>query len=415
MNAPMQLDSPVRVGQTARYQWTTGNRVRLLENGEQYYPAVFKAIREAREEVLLETFIIFDDGVGRELKEALIQAARNGARVAMTVDGYGTAELPRSYIDELVAVGVDFRSFDPRPTLLGMRTNAFRRLHRKIVVVDRRLGFVGGINYSDDHLLDYGDESKQDYAVEVEGPIVDDLRALTIAALKGERMPRTRRWWRRREQERITGGSEGGNALLTWRDNDRHQDDIELHYRLAMRQAQREIIVANAYFFPGFRLLREFTKAARRGVKVYLILQGQPDQPIMRWAAQTLYDYLLHSGVVIYEYCQRPFHGKVAVIDEDWCTVGSSNLDPLSLSLNLEANLLFRDRALTKQLRSRLQVLMRDSCQRIDRKDVRRRTRPRQALSWFVFHFLRRFPAWAGWLPMRKQPTVAIAETSEAG
>ncbi len=413
MNAPLLFGQTGQIGHSARYQWTTGNRVRLLENGEQYYPAVFKAIREARKEVLLETFIIFDDGVGRELKDALIQAVRNGASVAVTVDGYGTANLPRSYIDELITAGVDFRSFDPRPPLLGMRTNAFRRLHRKIVVVDRRLGFVGGINYSDDHLLDFGDNSKQDYAVEVEGPIVDDLHALTVAALKGHRMPRTRRWWRRREQERITGGNSRGNALLSWRDNDRHQDDIVLHYRLALRQAQHEIIVANAYFFPGFRLLREFSKAARRGVKVYLILQGQPDQPIMRWAAQTLYDYLLHSGVVIYEYCQRPFHGKVAVIDDDWCTVGSSNLDPLSLSLNLEANLLFRDPVLTKQLRSRLQLLMRNSCERIERKDVRRRTRPRQALSWLVFHILRRFPAWAGWLPMRKQPTVAIAEARE--
>lgn len=412
MNAPASLPSSLQIG---RYHWTTGNRIRLLENGEQYYPAVFKAIREAREEVLLETFIVFDDGVGRDLKGALIGAARNGARVVVTVDGYGTADLPQAYVDELLEAGIDFRSFDPRTRVLGLRTNAFRRLHRKIVVVDRRIGFVGGINYSDDHLLDYGDASKQDYAVEVEGPIVDDLRALVVTALEGRRMPRVRPWWRRRARlpDRQADGADG-SALLCWRDNDRHRDDIELHYRVAMRLAKREIIVANAYFFPGFRLLREFSKAARRGVNVQLILQGSPDQPIMRWAAQTLYDYLLRSGVVIHEYCQRPFHGKVAVIDDDWCTVGSSNLDPLSLSLNLEANLLFRDRALTAQLRARLQKLMRESCERIDRNGIPRRTRPRQALSWLIFHFLRRFPAWAGWLPVRRQSTVVISDRRDA-
>ncbi|MDP9140296.1 MAG: cardiolipin synthase ClsB [Pseudomonadota bacterium] len=411
MNAPVP-SLPSR--QLGRYDWTTGNRIKLLENGEQYFPAVFKAIREAQNEVLLETFIVFDDGVGTDLKEALIGAARNGARVVVTVDGYGTADLPPAYVDELVEAGVDFRSFDPATRLLGMRTNAFRRLHRKIVVVDRRIGFVGGINYSDDHLLDYGEGSKQDYAVEVEGPIVDDLRALVITALEGRRMPRTRPWWHRRARfpDKQADGA-GGSALLSWRDNDRHRDDIELHYRVAMRHAKREIIVANAYFFPGFRLLREFRKAARRGVKVELILQGSPDQPIMRWAAQTLYDYLLSSGVVIYEYCQRPFHGKVAVIDDDWCTVGSSNLDPLSLSLNLEANLLFHDQKITTQLRARLQKLMQESCERINRNDIPHRTRPRQALSWLVFHFLRRFPAWAGWLPVRRQSTIAVSENRD--
>lgn len=393
------------------FRWTAHNRIRLLENGEQYFPAVFKAIRAAREEVLLETFIVFDDGVGRQLKDALIAAAGRGARVVITVDGYGTATLSQDYIDEMLAAGVDYRSFDPRDRLLGMRTNAFRRLHRKIVVVDRRLGFIGGINYSDDHLIDFGEQSKQDYAVEVEGPVVDDLRTLLLVALDGRRMPRARPWWQRRARtdlERVR--TRDGNALLVWRDNDRHRDDIELHYRAAIRHAQRDIIIANAYFFPGFRLLRDMRQAARRGVRVQLILQGAPDQPVMRWAAQYLYDYLLRAGIVIHEYCERPFHGKVAVIDDDWCTVGSSNLDPLSLALNLEANLIFIDPGITAELRHSLQGLISRCCIRIERDAVPPRTWPRQLVSAMVFHFMRRFPAWANRLPSRPQPTIAAVE-----
>src|SRR5690606_37234668 len=134
-------------------------------------------------------------------------------------------------------------------------------------------------------------------------------------------------------------------AIFVTRDNGRHRNDIEQHYLAAIRSARSEILIANAYFFPGYRLLRELRNAARRGVRVGLVLQGEPDMPMVRAASKLLYDYLLSAGVEIHEYCQRPLHGKVAIVDEDWSTVGSSNLDPLSLSLNLEANVVIRDRA----------------------------------------------------------------------
>lgn len=119
------------------------------------------------------------------------------------------------------------------------------------------------------------------------------------------------------------------------RDNAAHADDIERHYRIAIRAARRRIVIANAYFLPGYRLLKGLRDAARRGVEVTLILQGHPDMPWVTAATRSLYHYLLPAGVRIVEYCRRPFHGKVAVVDDEWATVGSSNLDPLSLWLNL--------------------------------------------------------------------------------
>ncbi len=177
------------------FPWRDGNRVELLINGEEYFPRLFQCIAEARREILLETFIIFEDEVGRQLQEALSAAAERGVEVQVTVDGYGTASLSPDYLARLTASGVRVHLFDPRPRLLGMRTNLFRRLHRKLVVIDRQQAFVGGINYGEDHLVRRGNMAKQDYAVRVEGPVVRDIRQACLALLN--RTPTTRRCGRR--------------------------------------------------------------------------------------------------------------------------------------------------------------------------------------------------------------------------
>lgn len=386
--------------------WTYGNHVWLLENGEAYYPAVFEAIGRAQKEVLLETFLIFEDEVGRALQQALIGAARRGVRVVATTDHYGSPDLSREFVSEMIEAGVDFRYFDPKPRLLGLRTNMFKRLHRKIVVIDRREAFVGGINYSIDHLRKHGPESKQDYSVRLEGPIVEHFRELVLALLELRVLPGNRPWWRSRVKpmslERV--GSDGVPALATWRDNERHQDDIEIHYRAAIRQAQKEILIANAYFFPGYRLVREMRRAARRGVKVRLVLQGgAADKAIATWAARSLYRYLARAGVCIYEYCERPLHGKVAVIDEVWSTVGSSNLDPTSLSLNHEANVVIWDRAFARELKANLEKLIANHCLSIESERFSEPVLWRRWAGFFVFHLIRMFPYWDRWLPQRKQ------------
>ena len=400
-----------------REPWRDGNRLRLLENGEEFYPRVLATIAEARREVFVETFILFDDVVGRQVQQALIAAARRGVRVELTVDGYGSPDLGGEFLRAMTAAGVHVHVFDPKPRLLGLRFNIFRRLHRKITVVDNRRAFVGGLNFAHDHLRDFGEGAKQDYAVEIEGPLVADIRALAASAVAP-----VSHWWHRRPPPAAPpspGPAGTATARLVWRDNDRRRDEIERHYRDAIRAARREVIIANAYFFPGYRLLRELHAAARRGVAVHLILQGgRADMPIVRWVATTLYDYLLLAGVRIHEYCERPLHAKVAVVDGEWATVGSSNLDPLSLSLNLEANVIVRDAVFARRLAERLMMLIRESCTAVDPAQARRRTLWRQVLSFLAFHVARRFPAWAGWLPGHRGPPlpvgVALPEASRA-
>lgn len=403
-----------------RPRWVDGNEARLLENGEQYYPRVFEAIASARRQVLIETFILFDDKVGRELRRVLVDAGRRGVQIDLTVDGYGSPDLMPDFLDALVDAGVRVHVFDPRPRLFGFRRNLFRRMHRKVVVVDGRIAFVGGINFSADHLADFGPMAKQDYAVEVRGPIVDVIQRFVQEMLPPERRRRLRErlgeWREHRRQMRAEPvGERRGPVLAAFvtRDNRTHRNDIERQYRVAFRAARRHVCIANAYFFPGYRLLRDMRRAARRGVRVDLILQGEPDMPIVRIAARMLYEYLLRAGVRIHEYCERPLHAKVAVVDDEWATVGSSNLDPLSLSLNLEANVMLRDRAFADDLRARLDRLIAEHCRRMQSGGAPVGGLWRLVPGFLVFHVLRRFPSWATWLPAHEPRLETIATQAE--
>ncbi|KAB1492160.1 cardiolipin synthase ClsB [Cronobacter sakazakii] len=377
--------------------WRDGNHIELLENGDEFYPAVFDAIDKARSKVILETFIWFDDNVGRQLHDVILNAAQRGVSIEVLLDGYGSPDLSDEFVGTLTSAGVMFRYYDPRPRTMGMRTNVFRRMHRKIVVIDGEVAFVGGINYSAEHMSDYGPEAKQDYAVRVEGPVVQDIYHFVLSNLGEERVSR---WWQRHYQQAVENTTPGeAQALFVWRDNNDHRDDIERHYLKMLANAKKEVIIANAYFFPGYRLLHAMRNAARRGVKVKLIVQGEPDMPIVKVGARLLYNYLVKGGVEVYEYLRRPLHGKVALMDDHWATVGSSNLDPLSLSLNLEANLIIHDTQFNQTLRDNLTRLIREDCKQVDESMMPKRTWWNLAKSVIVFHFLRHFPAMVGWLP----------------
>lgn len=393
-------------------QYRDGNSIQLLINGENFFPSVFDCIRNAQYEVLLETFIFFEDEVGVALQRELIAAAKRGVRVEVTVDDYGSADLSEDFISSMTDAGIHLHLFDPTPRLLGARVNLFRRLHRKIVVVDAEVALVGGINYSADHLTRSGPTAKQDYAVQVRGPIVQDIHQACWQLLNYG-----------------SGASSKGsidNALaptfdpagsvrmqFVIRDNIKHKKDIEKHYERAIKNAKQRLVIANAYFFPGYRLLRAIRQAAKRGVAVTLILQGRADMPWVAACTRLLYEYLLRGGVSIYEYCKRPLHGKVALADDEWSTVGSSNLDPLSLALNLEANLMIENKAFNQQLYEHLQQLVTADCTPVKLPLAEGGYWWRLPLTLLSFHFLRHFPAMAGWLPLHSPELRLLTASSK--
>ncbi|MFW6094205.1 MAG: cardiolipin synthase ClsB [Pseudomonadota bacterium] len=385
--------------------WRAGNRVELLENGDQFYPLVFRAIEKARREVIVETFILREDAVGHGLARVLAGAARRGVRVEVTVDAWGSMSLGRAFIDGMTRAGVCFHLFEQKRPRWLLRVAWFRRLHRKLVIVDGTVGFIGGINFSEDHVFASGPGTKQDYAVRVEGPVVSDMHALAWEALEPVHGARV-------APECPAAGRTGSvRALFVHRDNQRgRRTAIEQQYRRAIRGARHRVIIANAYFFPGHLLLREICRAARRGVDVRLLMQAEPDLRIVRFAERLLYDHLLESGVKLYEYRRRQYHGKVALVDGDWVTVGSSNLDPLSLWFNLEANLIVRDRDFNRLVHERMAALIGQHCRRVTGARAEGRAPAHPLLAVLAFHFLRRFPRVAGLFPAHRPRLTAVGD-----
>ena len=231
--------------------WVAGNKFTLLENGEEFFPRVFECIAAARREVVLETFILFEDKVGIALHAALLSAAGNGAKVDITIDGYGSPDLSPTFISELTQAGIRVHVFDPSPKLWGWRTNLFRRMHRKIVVIDGQRAFVGGLNYSADHLGDFGPRAKQDYAVEIEGPLIANIHRFVLRAIAAGRhnAKKIDASWLQRLRERLSAQRESevqepltafampaaagqAEAIFVTRDNNKHTNDIERHYRI---------------------------------------------------------------------------------------------------------------------------------------------------------------------------------------
>ncbi len=337
--------------------WTEANQVDLLESGTAYFPALQAAVDSAQHVIYLQTYIFANDGTGRTVTEWLMAAARRGVAVRVLVDGFGSRELNPAWVDEMEDAGVEWLVFRPERLRFLLHRHRLRRMHRKVVVVDDRLVLIGGINIIDDMDTDKQIPPRYDYAVRVQGKVVKriaiDVRRLWafIAWAHGHI-------------------SHSGHALATAkqtlvghdkvayviRDNLRHRRDIEEAYLSAIASAKRQVLIANAYFLPGPRFRHALTDAAQRGVQVVLLLQWRAEYRLLHYATQAWYGELLTAGVEICEYHRGFLHAKVAVIDGHWATVGSSNIDPFSLLLAREANVLVDSPRFAEELFNALQA-----------------------------------------------------------
>ena len=367
-----------------------GNQVTLLQNGEAFFPAVEQAFDRARVEIYLVTYIYEDDSTGRRIAVALKRAALRGVRVYVVIDGYGSSNLPRHMRDQMRQDGIELRVFRPRISPWTLRRKRLRRMHRKLAVVDREIAFVGGINIVDDRTSTSEMAPRFDYAVAVEGPLVDVVRnsavqlwSLVAGMAFRSRVGRTADL----PVPTFCGGSMRAAFLL--RDNFRHRRDIESAYLQAISQAQTEIILAQAYFFPGFKLRHGLINAARRGVKVVLLLQGKVENFVEHHARRAIYGNLLAAGIEIHEYQKSYLHAKVAVIDGHWATVGSSNIDPFSLLLSYEANLVVDDNVFGSALAESLKVSVTLDSQQILEASWKQQPIAIRFVSWLCYGLLR--------------------------
>jgi len=390
----------------------------LLQGGQALFPSLIQAFDSAVRWIQLETYIFDFHGSGATVADALVRAANRGVTVQVLVDAVGTGLLPDKWQRKFSSSGVQWCVYSPVGSGLGFLVpERWRRLHRKLCVVDEQIVFCGGINVLDDFYdPNYGDldAPRFDFAVTLTGPLAvkaTDAMALLwwrVQAGYSARQRHLNEAWGKFKAAGYGGrtdakllahpvdsglsnlaGSSRPKAALVLRDNLRNRHSIERAYCKAIGKARQEIIIANAYFLPGGKLRRALMKAARRGVHVTLLLQGKYEYFMQYHAARPVYDALLAAGVEIHEYSTSFLHAKVAVVDEHWATVGSSNLDPLSLLLAREANVVIEDRVFAGELSACLREAVAHHGTRIDPAVYSQRPLGQRIQGWMAYALMR--------------------------
>jgi cardiolipin synthase len=392
--------------------------LRLFQGGRAYFPALIEAIDSAAAWVQMETYLFDVFGAGADVANALVRAAKRGVTVQVLVDGIGSSPLPIEWQEKMSTSGVQWCVYSPLAsnwTLL--QPLAWRRLHRKLCVIDQRMMFCGGINVLDDFYdPNHGPltEPRFDFAISATGSLaIEAAEAVTLLWWRVQAGYSARQRHLNDAWEEFKAAGYGGRttgllapagpdasrkkggampvayAALVLRDNLRNRSSIEKSYLKAIGHAKADIVIANAYFLPGGKLRRALIGAARRGVKVTVLLQGKYEYFMQYHAARPVYDALLKAGVEIHAYSQSFLHAKVAVIDGHWATVGSSNLDPLSLLLAREANVVIEGAAFANELRQCLHSAVALQNDRIDQTVHRQRAFMNRLLDWFAYGVMR--------------------------
>jgi cardiolipin synthase A/B len=415
---------------STRTQQADGHQLVLLEGGNELFPALVEAMDAARRVVHLETYIFEFKGMALEVARAMERAAQRGVLVRLVVDGVGTPHIPAEWAQRFAQAGVRWRIYAPLGRLGLLIPSRWRRLHRKLCVIDETIGFCGGINIIDDLddvALGRLSVPRLDFSLRVAGPLVqemvDTMESLwwRLQALRKARQREFKTAWQAlretlpegdfskilglfdsrdaadtSEEGEDPGGTGPGSlrvngavAALLLRDNVRHRHDIERAYLKAIGEARHDIVIANAYFVPGRKLRRALTVAAERGVRVRLLVQGRYENFFQFHAARPVHQTLVAAGIEIREYAPSALHAKVAVVDQRWATVGSTNLDPLSLLLAREANVLTTDERFAAMLYQRLDTLFTHDGQAIDPASLAQRPFGQRILDRLAFVLMR--------------------------
>ena len=372
-----------------------GNQVRLLRNGQAAFPEMLLAIAAAEQQILLEMYWFDSDKIGREFAGALGAAAQRGVEVSIIYDAVGSMGTSDDMFLALERAGARVIEFNPiAPWKQRFRLSTMtRRDHRKILVVDGKLGFTGGINIADYWLpRDDGGAGWRDDMVRIDGPAVAglcDCFALVWARLGGKQLQLVGYAKEAPLLATRLHPHEGQAVRVLGQQFLRTQRQISRAYLHYLRRAERRIFIANSYFVPDRRVLRALAQAARRGVDVRIIVAGQSDVDIVRHASRAVWGRLLRAGVRIFEWDESVLHAKTAVVDAQWSTTGTFNFDYLSLRLNLEVNVSVLDERFANSLETSFMQDF-DLCREVSWVDFRYRPLGQRLLEFFAYR-LRKF------------------------
>ena len=324
---------PVSTSQTA-HQW--------LNTGDAIFSAMLSAIDLARSSVCLEIYTFAPGPCGERFRAAFVGAQKRGVRVRVLIDAFGSMSLPDNYWEPLRAVGGEVRSFNP-----GAWLRLACRDHRKLLVCDEQVAFVGGFNIASEYVGDGIRSGWRDLGVKLEGPLANSLASSFAKMFARADFRRKRVALQRRFQAEKPAVVPTGQIFLSEPGQGHNQIKLAVHRDLLRA---REVRIIAGYFLPTWQLRRDLVRLARRGAKVQLILAGKSDVWLSQLAAQSLYRRLLKAGVEIFEYQPQILHAKLIVIDHV-VYVGSSNLDPRSLRINFELMIRFQNRVMAEEAR----------------------------------------------------------------
>lgn len=331
--------------------------VQLVYSGNDYFEKLEELILTAKTSIYFQTYIFDDDATGILIANALKAAAAKGVKIYMLIDAFGSKELSKKFIVDLQNAGIRIRMFAP---FFSKNTINFgRRMHHKVIVADDSIALVGGINISNKYRGSAMERAWLDYAILVKGNVCAQLTKICLA-LVNRRFPILKK-------NPVTPPAVS-NCLVRFRQNDRLRGkrQISKDYLQAIRTAEHSIIFVSSYFLPGRRILKALKKAAKRGVEVTIILSANSDILLFGKATSHLYTSLMKQGIHIYEWEQSILHGKIAMVDDKWVTIGSFNLNYLSALSSIELNVETLDATLVTQLQKHIQEVIKTGCKKID-------------------------------------------------
>jgi cardiolipin synthase len=337
----------------------------LVHSGEDYFARLETIIRNSQFQIHIQMYLFENDATGKRIIKALKNAASRKVEIYILLDGLGSLSFPDKTIKELRKSGINIRFFAPLFSAYSFYLG--RRLHRKVVVVDGETALIGGINIADKYCGTPTESPWLDYAVQIHGDIVKPLAEHCNAIyFKKKRFQNKRIKTIFRIQE---------EASLRIIQNDwlKRENEISDAYTKSIRHAKKEIIIVGSYFLPGIRIINALKKASKNKVKIKLILSGISDLPMTRRATCFLYNKLLHYNIELYEWDKSILHGKAAVIDGYWTTIGSFNLNNLSSYGSLEMNVEINSAAFSQMYQSNLEEIILQ-CQRITPESLKMKT-----------------------------------------
>ncbi len=337
---------------------------RLVRSGLEYFELLEQLIYSAQERIHLQVYIYQEDQTGKQIANALIDAAKRGVKVFVVTDGYASQDLSNSFIRKLEFAGIQFRYFNP---LLKSKYFYFgRRMHHKVIVVDGCKAMVGGINISNNYNDTIESSAWLDWALYVEREVASKLEIVCEDLRKFEILEVTRTHLRRRKL--VLPDQPVDIRINDWV---RGRKDITASYLKMLRNATSRVTIVCSYLLPGKLLRRNLRVASKRGIKIRLVMAGMSDLAVAKYSERYMYRWLQRNKIEIYEYKKNILHGKMAVCDGQWLTLGSYNVNNISAYASIELNLDVHNSEFTKQAEQKIEIIIQNDCKKITEEEYR--------------------------------------------